>query len=91
MPRTVLSSSTIPGPAGYYFNAFAHGCDVSIQAATKYIVGHSDAMMGSVTCTAKTWPQLKEAYETMGQFAGPDDMYLALRGLRTSMSASNGT
>jgi cysteine-S-conjugate beta-lyase len=69
--------------AGHYFSAFAHGCDVAIQAATKYLAGHADAMMGSVTCTAKTWPQLKETYETIGQFAGPDDMYLTLRGIRT--------
>jgi cysteine-S-conjugate beta-lyase len=68
---------------GHYFKAFAHGCDVSIQAATKYIVGHSDAMLGVVTCSKETWPQFKEAYETMGMFAGPDDMYLGLRGLRT--------
>ncbi|MDE2446963.1 MAG: cystathionine beta-lyase [Alphaproteobacteria bacterium] len=68
---------------GYYFQAFAHGCDVSIQAATKYIVGHSDAMLGSVVCTAETWPQFKMCYETMGMFTGPDDMYLGLRGLRT--------
>jgi cystathionine beta-lyase len=68
---------------GFYFNAFTHGCDVSIQAATKYIVGHSDAMLGSTVCNEKTWGQFKQAFETMGQFAGPDDMYLALRGLRT--------
>jgi cysteine-S-conjugate beta-lyase len=69
--------------AGHFFKAFAHGCDVSIQAATKYIVGHSDAMLGSVVCNEATWPQFKDAYETMGMFAGPDDMYLGLRGLRT--------
>jgi cysteine-S-conjugate beta-lyase len=69
--------------AGLYFNAFEHGCDVSIQAATKYIVGHSDAMLGSTVCNEKTWGQFKDTYETMGQFAGPDDMYLALRGLKT--------
>jgi cysteine-S-conjugate beta-lyase len=69
--------------AGYFFKAFTHGCDVSIQAATKYIVGHSDAMLGSVVCNEACWPRFKEAYETMGMFAGPDDMYLALRGLRT--------
>ena len=69
--------------AGHYFKAFEHGCDISIQAATKYLVGHSDAMMGTVTCTAETWPQLKEAYEQMGMFAGPDDMYLTLRGIHT--------
>jgi cysteine-S-conjugate beta-lyase len=68
---------------GFYFNAFAHGCDVSVQAATKYIVGHSDAMLGSTVCNERTWRQFKLAFETMGQFAGPDDMYLALRGLRT--------
>jgi cysteine-S-conjugate beta-lyase len=69
--------------AGHYFKAFDHGCDVAIQAATKYIVGHSDVMMGTVTCSEATWPRFKDAYETLGLFAGPDDMYLALRGLRT--------
>lgn len=69
--------------AGHYFKAFAHGADISIQAATKYLVGHSDAMMGTVTCNAQTWDQFKEAYEQMGQFAGPDDMYLTLRGIHT--------
>ena len=68
---------------GHYFKAFAAGCDISIQAATKYIVGHSDAMLGTVTCNAETWPRFKDAYEAMGLFAGPDDMYLGLRGLRT--------
>ncbi len=69
--------------AGHYFKAFEHGCDISIQAGTKYLVGHSDAMMGTVTCNAETWPAFKEAYESMGQFAGPDDMYLTLRGIHT--------
>jgi cystathionine beta-lyase len=69
--------------AGHYFKAFAHGADISIQAATKYLVGHSDAMMGTVTCNEATWGRFKEAYEQMGQFAGPDDMYLTLRGIRT--------
>jgi cystathionine beta-lyase len=68
---------------GHYFKAFVHGCDVSIQAATKYIVGHSDAMLGTVVCNEAAWPQFNEAFETMGVFAGPDDMYLGLRGLRT--------
>jgi cystathionine beta-lyase len=68
---------------GHFFKAFAHGCDVSIQAATKYIVGHSDAMLGTVVCNEAAWPKFKEAFETMGVFAGPDDMYLGLRGLRT--------
>ena len=69
--------------AGHYFKAFEHGADVSVQAATKYLVGHSDAMMGTVTCNRETWEQFREAYEQMGQFAGPDDMYLTLRGIHT--------
>jgi cysteine-S-conjugate beta-lyase len=68
---------------GHFFKAFEHGCDISIQAATKYIVGHSDAMLGTVVCNEATWPRFMEAFETMGQFAGPNDMYLGLRGLRT--------
>src|SRR5262245_10173808 len=68
---------------GRYFDVFTHGGDISVHAATKYIVGHSDAMMGAVTCSEATWPRFKEGYETMGEFAGPDDMYLTLRGLRT--------
>ncbi len=69
--------------AGHFFKAFTHGVDVSIQAATKYIVGHSDVMFGSVVCTEAAWPRFKAGYELLGLFAGPDDMYLALRGLRT--------
>lgn len=66
-----------------YFKPFAHGVDVSIQAATKYIVGHSDAMLGVVTCNRDTWSLVKQTTQDMGQTAGPDDIYLALRGLRT--------
>ncbi len=66
-----------------YFKPFAHGVDVSVQAATKYIVGHSDAMLGVVTCNRDTWPLIKQTTHDMGQTAGPDDIYLALRGLRT--------
>jgi cysteine-S-conjugate beta-lyase len=69
--------------AGHFFKAFEHGCDVSVQAATKYITGHSDVMLGTVVCNEATWPQFKDSFETMGLFAGPDDMYQGLRGLRT--------
>ncbi|MDP9137981.1 MAG: cystathionine beta-lyase [Pseudomonadota bacterium] len=68
---------------GHYFKPLAKGCDISIQSATKYLTGHSDAMLGAVTCSQRTWPQFKDTFEQLGQFAGPDDMYLALRGLRT--------
>ena len=69
--------------AGHFFKAFEHGCDISLQAATKYLVGHSDCMMGCVTVNEEHWPRYKAAYEEMGLFAGPDDMYLTLRGIRT--------
>jgi len=66
-----------------YFKPFEHGVDVSVQAATKYIVGHSDAMLGTVTVTREAWPRLRETHVDLGQTAGPDDVYLAQRGLRT--------
>lgn len=66
-----------------YFRPFEHGVDVSIQATTKYIVGHSDVIMGSVTCTREAWPRLKAVTSDFGQTASPDDCYLAARGLRT--------
>jgi cystathionine beta-lyase len=66
-----------------YFKPFEHGVDVSVQAATKYIVGHSDAMVGTVTVTKEAWPRLRETHVDLGQTAGPDDVYLAQRGLRT--------
>ncbi len=66
-----------------FFKPFEHGVDISIQAATKYIVGHSDVMMGSATANQKAWPLLRDGTQDLGQTAGPDDVYLALRGIRT--------
>jgi len=66
-----------------YFKSFEHGVDVSIHAATKYIVGHSDAMLGVAVCTRDTYRAVKDQAVALGQWAGPDDMYLGLRGLRT--------
>ncbi|CAG9000851.1 MAG: Cystathionine beta-lyase MetC [Candidatus Celerinatantimonas neptuna] len=62
---------------------FDLGVDVSIQAATKYIVGHSDVMLGTATTTAEYWDQLRENSYLLGQCTSPDDLYLALRGVRT--------
>ncbi|WP_448211547.1 cystathionine beta-lyase [Colwellia sp. MEBiC06753] len=62
---------------------FELGVDVSVQAATKYIVGHSDVMLGTATANEKHWPQLRESSYTMGQCTSPDDLYLAMRGIRT--------
>jgi cystathionine beta-lyase len=78
---TVIADNTWATPL--YFKPFAHGVDVSVQAATKYVVGHSDAMLGAVTCTKSAWPNLKGSTYELGQTAGPDDVYLAQRGLRT--------
>ena len=66
-----------------YFKPFEHGVDVSIQAATKYVVGHSDAMLGTVTANKAAWPILEQTTRDLGQTAGPDDVYLAQRGIRT--------
>ena len=78
---TVIIDSTWGTPL--YFKPFAHGADVSVQAATKYIVGHSDAMLGTITCNREAWPKLRSTTYELGQTAGPDDIYLAQRGLRT--------
>jgi cysteine-S-conjugate beta-lyase len=77
----VLMDNTWASPL--YYKPFEHGVDVSIQAGTKYIVGHSDAMMGTVTTTEEHWHTLQAAANLTGQTAGPDDAYLAQRGLRT--------
>ena len=66
-----------------FFDAFGHGVDLSIQAGTKYIVGHSDAMFGVVSASRKAWPALKSFHGDAGQCVAPDDIYLAMRGLRT--------
>jgi cystathionine beta-lyase len=69
--------------AAVNFQPFEYGVDISVQAATKYIVGHSDVMLGTATATEKFWPQLRENSYIMGQCTSPDDLYLALRGIRT--------
>jgi cystathionine beta-lyase len=78
---TVIVDNTWATPL--YFKPFAHGVDVSVQSATKYIVGHSDAMLGAITCTKEAWPKLRSSTYELGQTAGPDDVYLGQRGLRT--------
>ncbi|CAM3585339.1 Cystathionine beta-lyase MetC [Vibrio aerogenes CECT 7868] len=69
--------------AGVNFSPFEHGVDISVQAATKYIVGHSDVMLGTAVTHEKYWDQLREQSYLMGQCVSPDDAYLGLRGLRT--------
>jgi cystathionine beta-lyase len=66
-----------------FHRSLEQGVDISIQAATKYIGGHSDIMFGTISANAKTWPAISEAIRLLGVCAGPDDVFLALRGLRT--------
>lgn len=66
-----------------FFSALAHGIDISIVAATKYLSGHSDVMLGAVTTTPEFWRKLSATGFALGQCIGPDDAWLALRGLRT--------
>ncbi|MCJ2377522.1 cystathionine beta-lyase [Vibrio sp. ZSDZ34] len=69
--------------AGVGFSPFDFGVDISIQAATKYIIGHSDVMLGTAVANEKCWDQLREQSYLMGQCVSPDDAYLGLRGIRT--------
>lgn len=66
-----------------FFKPFEHGVDVSVHAATKYIVGHSDAQMGLITTNKDTWNRVRDYVFAYGLHAAPDDVYLAQRGLRT--------
>jgi cysteine-S-conjugate beta-lyase len=70
--------------AGVYFDAFAHGIDITMQALTKYIGGHSDLLLGSVTVRdEKLYQALGDARQLLGLSGSPDDCSLALRGLQT--------
>jgi cystathionine beta-lyase len=67
-----------------FFKPFSHGVDISIHAATKYIVGHADAMLGAITARGEeVIAALQSAHDTVGLCPGPEDVYLGLRGLRT--------
>ncbi|HVV91912.1 MAG TPA: cystathionine beta-lyase [Hyphomicrobiales bacterium] len=77
----VLMDNTWATPL--YFRAHDHGVDLSIQAGTKFLSGHSDVMIGTISANAEWWPRLIETHGLIGQHVGPDDVYLALRGFRT--------
>ena len=66
-----------------FFPALAHGVDVSILAATKYVGGHADVMLGAVTATPKLYPRIERASWDLGHTVSPDDAWLGARGLRT--------
>ena len=68
----------------HHFQPFTKGVDVSMQALTKYVGGHSDVMLGSITVnTPEDWAAVRAASGQLGMFASPDDVWLALRGVRT--------
>ncbi len=69
--------------AGILFKALAFGVDISIQAGTKYLIGHSDAMVGTAVANARCWEQLRENSYLMGQMVDADTAYMTSRGLRT--------
>ena len=77
----VLADNTWGTP--YFFRSFERGVDVSIHAATKYISGHSDVMLGVVVTNEKCWLPVRRTITEYGYSASPDDCYLALRGFRT--------
>ncbi len=77
----VLADTTWGTP--YFFRSFECGVDVSIHAATKYIVGHSDVLMGVIVTNEKYWLPVRHTIADFGYCVSPDDCYLALRGFRT--------
>src|SRR5688572_8731796 len=77
----VLADNTWGTP--YFFRSFERGVDVSLHAATKYIAGHSDLMLGLVVTNEQCWMPVRRAITEYGYVAGPDDCYMALRGFRT--------
>jgi len=77
----VMLDNTWATPLG--FRAFAHGVDVSVHAGTKYLGGHSDVLIGLITCTEATHARMHRLWTDMGVTASVDDCFLALRGLRT--------
>jgi cystathionine beta-lyase len=77
----VLADNTWATP--YFFKPLDFGADISIQAGTKYISGHADVLIGSISANQKAWPRLLATHGALGLSVGPDDIFLALRGLRT--------
>ena len=78
---TTLLDNTWATPL--FFPAVQHGIDLTILAGTKYISGHSDVMLGSVTAVQSQWARLQRTAALYGQYLSPDDAFLAARGLRT--------
>lgn len=78
---TVLFDNTWATP--FFFRPLDYGADISLMAGTKYIGGHSDVMIGTAAARGDAWTKLRDARRALGIHLAPDDMYLALRGIRT--------
>ena len=81
--RNVLVVSDSTWGASLYFRALEKGIDINIQSATKYISGHSDLVMGVITCNAEHYKRLAQTYKNLGMTPSGDNCFLALRGLRS--------
>ena len=68
---------------GVFYRSFDHGADIVVQPCTKYPAGHSDVIIGAVIANEAFWPRVRDVSRDYGQMASPDDIFLALRGLRT--------
>lgn len=66
-----------------FFDAHKHGCDLSLEAGTKYLGGHSDLLLGMISANKKWWKPLRATYDLFAMLPGAEDCFLALRGLRT--------
>lgn len=77
----VIADNTWATPL--FFRPLDHGVDIAVVAGTKYLVGHSDVMIGTIAANERAWRTVKETHGTLGMHVGPDDVYLALRGMRT--------
>lgn len=77
----VITDNTWATPI--FFKPLEHGVDISVEACTKYIGGHSDAMIGSASAKGKAWRKLSRTAYQMGHMVSPDDAFLTSRGLRT--------
>lgn len=81
--KGILVSADNTWGSGVQYSPLRLGADISIIAATKYLSGHSDVMMGAVTTTQAAWQSLSETSDTFGMTVSPDDAYLVLRGIRS--------
>lgn len=78
---TVLMDNTWATPL--FFPPHERGVDLAIEAGTKYLGGHSDLLLGLVSANERAWPALRATYDAFAMCPGPEDVFLALRGLRT--------